>query len=107
MPTAVRGRAIMTLSFFWAVGAVFLAFLAWAVMPTLGWRYLVALSTLPMITFLLIGPKFMPESPLYLAATGQKSRVMDQLNKVNTYYRYRSHFGAFCLPDSFYARAEQ
>ena len=36
MPTSIRGRAIMTMQFFWAIGAVFLAVLAWAVMPTLG-----------------------------------------------------------------------
>jgi hypothetical protein len=41
LPTAVRGRAIMVMSFFWAFGACLEALLAWAIMPTLGWRYLV------------------------------------------------------------------
>ena len=86
MPTSSRGRAIMTLQFFWAIGAVFLAILAWAVMPTLGWRYLLALSTIPLGIFVIMGPKLLPESPMYLATTGQKDRVENELKKVRINY---------------------
>jgi len=82
MPTSIRGRAIMTMQFFWAIGAVFLAVLAWAVMPTLGWRYLLALSTLPLALFLILSPKLLPESLMYLATTGQKDKVEEELKKV-------------------------
>ena len=50
------------MNIFWAVGAVFLACLAWSVMPTLGWRYLVAFSTLPLAIFVIFAPKMVPES---------------------------------------------
>ena len=86
MPTSSRGRAVMTLQFFWAIGAVFLAILAWAVMPTLGWRYLLALSTIPLGIFVIMGPKLLPESPMYLATTGQKDRVENELKKVRIKY---------------------
>lgn len=36
---------------FWALGAVFEVLLALLIMPTLGWRWLVGLSTLPMAIF--------------------------------------------------------
>lgn len=84
MPTKVRGRAVTALSFWWASGALFLAFLSWLVMPTLGWQYLVALSTLPMLLFLLIAPKILPETPIYLASIGKKEKVQEILNKVKS-----------------------
>jgi MFS family permease len=82
LPTYIRGRAVMTLSFYWAFGALFLALLAWAVMPTLGWRWLIGLSTIPITCFVILSPIILPESPLYLASTGQKEKVQEQLNKV-------------------------
>merc|ERR1712062_307355 len=82
MPTHVRGRAVMTLSFFWALGALFLAFLAWAVMPELGWRYLVGFSVLPLASFVVMSPFILPESPFYLASIGNKKQVEIELAKV-------------------------
>lgn len=70
------------MNIFWAVGAVFLACLAWSVMPTLGWRYLVAFSTLPLAIFVIFAPKMVPESPYYLASTGQKEKVKEILHQV-------------------------
>ena len=73
----------MTLSFFWALGALFLAFLAWAVMPTLGWRYLMGFSVLPLASFVIMSPFILPESPFYLASIGDKNRVEIELEKVS------------------------
>lgn len=69
------------LSFFWALGACLEALIAWLVMPTLGWRYLVFFSTLPLVAFLIMSP-MLPESPMYLAVMGKKAAVEDQLNRV-------------------------
>ena len=49
---------------------------------TLGWRYLLALSTLPLTLFLILSPKLLPESLMYLATTGQKDKVEEELKKV-------------------------
>merc|ERR1712051_263538 len=49
---------------------------------TLGWRYLLALSTLPLALFLILSPKLLPESLMYLATTGQKDKVEEELKKV-------------------------
>lgn len=81
LPTKTRGKAILVLSFFWAIGACLEALIAWMVMPTLGWRYLVAFSTLPLVLFLMMSPR-LPESPMYLAVMGKKQAVEDQLNEV-------------------------
>jgi hypothetical protein len=41
---------------FWALGACFEVLLALMVMPTLGWQWLLALSTIPLLAFALITP---------------------------------------------------
>jgi hypothetical protein len=82
LPTKTRGKAILVLSFFWAIGASFEALLALITMGSnLGWRYLVGFSSMPLLVFLLFS-NYLPESPMYLAVTGQKDMVERQLNKV-------------------------
>ena len=44
-------------------------------------RYLVAISSLPLLVFLLFS-RFLPESLMFLAVTGQKDLVERQLNTV-------------------------
>jgi hypothetical protein len=41
---------------FWALGACFEVLLALLIMPTLGWQWLLALSTIPLLAFALITP---------------------------------------------------
>jgi hypothetical protein len=41
---------------FWALGACFEVLLALVVMPTLGWQWLLALSTIPLMAFAVITP---------------------------------------------------
>ena len=82
LPTNSRGKAIMVLSFFWALGASILAFLAWLVMPTLGWRYLVGLSTIPLALFLCCS-RVIPESPIFLASVGRKQEAEEVINMVS------------------------
>lgn len=70
LPTRSRGRWGMGLALFWSLGAVFEAVLAMLVMPHLGWRWLIALSSLPLALLILLSP-FLPESPRWLAARGR------------------------------------
>lgn len=54
---------IYVLQCFWALGACFEVALALVVMPTLGWQWLLALSTGPLLAFALICPVSSP--PLF------------------------------------------
>lgn len=85
-PSSVRGKAMTGMSFYWACGAVFLAILSWIVMPSFGpetgWRYLIAFSTFPLGLFTLLSPTLIPESLQYLATSGDKEQVIQQLNNI-------------------------
>lgn len=56
-----------------------------AVMPTLGWRWLLGLSSLP-LAILLLFYAIVPESPRYLAAKGETTKaftILQQMAKTN------------------------
>jgi MFS family permease len=55
------------------------------VMPSLGWRWLLTLSSVPLAVLLLFY-KFVPESPRYLAAQGETTsavKILQQMARVN------------------------
>ncbi|CAH3025025.1 unnamed protein product [Porites evermanni] len=81
LPINVRSYIILCLAFFWALGSTFLVFLALIVMPTLGWRWLTALSTIPVVIFIILC-KWLPESPRFLVAIGEKEKAMEVLQRM-------------------------
>lgn len=72
-------------SAFWTIGTILEASLAWAVMPAFGWRWLLALSSLPSFALLLFYPLTL-ESPRYLCMKGRIAdavHVMETMARVN------------------------
>ncbi|XP_058228658.1 organic cation/carnitine transporter 7-like isoform X2 [Rhododendron vialii] len=83
VPTANRGTWMIVFSTFWSVGTVLEAVVAWIIMPSLGWRWLLGLSTLPCFALLLFYV-LIPETPRYLCNKGRTSEAQAVLEKVAT-----------------------
>jgi putative MFS transporter len=85
LPRANRGRNLVLLESFWALGTILAAGLAWAIVPALGWRPLLATSALAAVLVLWIR-RTIPESPRYLAISGrleEAKAVLAQVSEAN------------------------
>lgn len=90
-------------SAFWTVGTILEASLAWIIMPSLGWRWLLAFSAIPS-SFLLIFYSKTPESPRYLSLRGRIDDAMHVLEKIAITNQTELPSGIF-LPDNQVAKA--
>ncbi|PHU15122.1 Organic cation/carnitine transporter 7 [Capsicum chinense] len=81
MPSRNRGIWMVIYSTFWTIGTILEALLAMIIMPRLGWRWLLALSSIPSFAALLLYI-FTVESPRYLYVEGRISDAHDILRKI-------------------------
>lgn len=85
LPRRSRGRNLVLMEAFWAVGTILAAGLAWLVMPTLGWRWLLASTALTIVVLVWVR-RDVPESPRWLAVAGRAAdvrRVLDFVAHAN------------------------
>ncbi len=81
LPAKKRGRYLVLLEAFWALGSIAAAGLAWLVVPRLGWRWLLGLSALPGLIIFFIR-RSIPESPRYQMVRGQVAAARRTLERV-------------------------
>ncbi|CAN0920547.1 Organic cation/carnitine transporter 7 [Linum grandiflorum] len=101
VPASHRGLWMVVFSAFWTFGTIFEAALAWAVMPRLGWRWLLALSSIPS-TGLLLFYCLVPESPRYLCVKGRTKEANDIMKKI-ALINCKSLPAGFLVPDNLMA----
>lgn len=81
LPSKHRAKILTFGGVSWACGTMFEISLAAAVIPTIGWRWLLALSSLPCFVILVLF-KFLPPSARYLVAAGRKEEAMEILKSI-------------------------
>lgn len=86
-PIEKRGQAVVLLESFWALGWIAAAVLAYFVIPDYeyGWRIALIIGGLPAVYAALIR-KQVPESPVYLKKSKQKSAT---LSKISLFKQYK------------------
>lgn len=85
LPVKTRSRCIMAIEVFWAIGTVFEVFLALLIMPTWGFRWLLAVSAIPLI-LVLLAFHYLPESARFNQARGRTDlaqSTLEYIAKVN------------------------
>ncbi|XP_075882112.1 synaptic vesicle 2-related protein [Nelusetta ayraudi] len=83
LPMKSRATCILLIEIFWALGTVFEVLLAILVMPTLGWRWLLGLSTIPLFIFAILC-FWLPESARYDVLTGNQEKALATLKRIAT-----------------------
>ncbi len=81
LPAKKRGRYLVLLESFWALGTIAAAGLAWIIVPRLGWRWLLGISAIPGLVVFLIRRQI-PESPRFLLVHGQPQKARQILEMV-------------------------
>ncbi|XP_032899641.1 synaptic vesicle 2-related protein [Amblyraja radiata] len=83
LPMKSRAKCILLIEVFWAFGTVFEVLLAVVVMPTLGWRWLLILSTVPLMIFAVFC-FWLPESARYDVLSGNQEKALATLKRIAT-----------------------
>jgi putative MFS transporter len=81
LPRSNRGRYLVILESFWALGTIVAAGLAWLIVPRVGWRALLAISAVPGLIIYFIR-RYVPESPRYLLIEGREEEARQVLQQV-------------------------
>ncbi|KAB1255571.1 Synaptic vesicle 2-related protein [Camelus dromedarius] len=93
LPMKARAKCILLIEVFWAIGTVFEVILAVFVMPSLGWRWLLILSAVPLLLFAVlcfVGNEikeqglWLPESARYDVLSGNQEKAIATLKRIAT-----------------------
>lgn len=99
LPSKQRAKCVVLLDCFWALGACFEVVLALLIMPTLGWTWLLFLSTAPVLAFTFISP-LLPESARYHVQSGEPEKALETLRNIASENNKPMLLGRLVVDDS-------
>ncbi|WP_075983551.1 MFS transporter [Bacillus massilinigeriensis] len=91
VPANDRGRIVVLLESFWAVGWLLSAIISYFVIPSFGWRIALILSALPALYALYLRLK-LPDSPAFSPKQGEKRTMIQNITEVWSKKYSRSTF---------------
>jgi MFS family permease len=83
LPQKQRARCVILTNLFWSIGACLEVLLAIFIMPTLGWRWLLGFSSLPLLIFAIFCA-WLPESARFHLASGQPELAHETLERISS-----------------------
>lgn len=72
LPSAHRGRFLIYIEYFWTIGSLFVAGVAWMILSSWGWRALTFITAVPVTLNSFFSFIYLPESPKWLLTKGRK-----------------------------------
>uniref|UniRef100_A0A8B9FE78 SVOP like n=1 Tax=Amazona collaria TaxID=241587 RepID=A0A8B9FE78_9PSIT len=81
LPTKYRGYVLPLSQVFWLAGSMLIIGLASVVNPTIGWRWLIRIASIPGIILILVF-KFIPESARYNISMGNVAAALATLQRI-------------------------
>lgn len=81
LPSKHRARCVVLTNLFWSLGACLEVLLAIFIMPTLGWRWLLGFSSLPLLVFAVFCA-WLPESARFHLASGRADLAHETLKRI-------------------------
>ncbi|XP_038010872.1 putative transporter SVOPL isoform X1 [Motacilla alba alba] len=81
LPTKYRGYMLPLSQVFWLAGSLLIIGLASVVNPTMGWRWLIRIASIPGILLILVF-RFIPESARYNVSTGNTAAALATLQRI-------------------------
>uniref|UniRef100_A0A0K0G002 Putative transporter (inferred by orthology to a C. elegans protein) n=1 Tax=Strongyloides venezuelensis TaxID=75913 RepID=A0A0K0G002_STRVS len=79
-----RAKCVTLIQSFWGVGACFEAIIAYFVMDSLGWRWLLIISSLPLLVYSFVSV-WLPESPRFSISAGKRDEAYTVLKEIAYY----------------------
>jgi hypothetical protein len=75
LPFSQRGKFLMYIEYFWTLGSLFVAGVAWMGLETFGWRGLAFITAVPVTLSSMAALVYLPESPRWLVVTGRATEA--------------------------------